>query len=89
MNSVKLQCIRLIDRNMLHSCILMKNYQEGALKNNSIFNYIEKNGYYIYTKKKKTGNNKCWRECGREPSCTVSENVNWCSLCGKLYEVLL
>ena len=52
MNSVKLQCIRLIDRNMLHSCILMKNYQEGALKNNSIFNYIEKNGYYIYTKKK-------------------------------------
>ena len=53
MNSVKLQCIRLIDRNMLHSCILMKNYQEGALKNNSIFNYIEKNGYYIYTKKKR------------------------------------
>ena len=64
----------------------MKNYQKGALKNNSIFNYIEKNGYY---KKKKTGNNKCWRECGREPSCTVSENVNWCSLCRKLYEVLL
>ena len=35
---------------MLHSYILMKNYQKGALKNNSIFNYIEKNGYY---KKKK------------------------------------
>ena len=33
----------------------------------------------------KTGNNNCWRGCGeREPSCTVGENVNWCSHSGKL-----
>lgn len=32
MNSVKLQWIRLIDRNMLHSYILMKIYQKDALK---------------------------------------------------------
>ena len=33
----------------------------------------------------KTGNNKCWRECGeRGTLCTVGRNVNWCSHSGKL-----
>ena len=35
---------------------------------------------------KKTGN-KCWQGCGKkEPLCTVSGNVNWCSHYGKQYE---
>ena len=35
----------------------------------------------------KTKDNKGWWRCGkkREPLRTVSENVNWCSHCGKQY----
>lgn len=84
MNSVKLQWIRLIDRNMLHSNILMKIYQKDALKIIP-FSIASKRMVTI----KKRHEITSWTERGREPSCTVSKNVNWCSLCGKLHEVLL
>ena len=35
---------------------------------------------------KKSTNHKCWWGCGEKGNlCTVGENVNWCSHCGKWY----